>query len=806
VTTLTLDLGGRQRVFTTDAFPLSLGGPQPHVPLSGSAHEGPVAYLGQDRGAIFIQPAVSSPAPPAVSCNGVPLTVSRWLDDGDQITVGQARLRFSVVPGGFRLAVESAVGDSLSPPAGDRGERFQPAVERAPIRPAAFTPQWQSPAPRRAVRLRPRSLLLAALFAFLAGCAWYVLTAYSVAMETDPPADRLAVTGGVAPGLRGRYLLRPGTYRLRAERAGYLPIDAAFDVGPGAPTTLQFSFEPLGGLISIRSRPVNGATVVIDGKEVGATPIDDLPLAAGDHTAEVAAPRHLAQSISFRIEPGDPPRTLEADLEPNWAPVAVASSPSGAEVRIDGAAVGATPSTFEVEAGSRTLEIRKAAYKPARRSLEIVAGEAVDLGVVTLTPEDGRLSVTSRPAGATVTVGSEYRGTTPLELAVPPGAPLEVRVSLAGHATYSTEVAVAAGQRVEVQAPLEALTGEVLITSQPQGAELLIDGSPHGRTGQTVELEARPHEIEVRLEGYGPYRTTITPEPGLTRAVRAILQPAGPEALARSITSPQGVELVLVDPGKFIMGASRREPGRRANEVLREVEITRPYYLAVREVTNREFREFQSGHLSGAYGGHNLEIDHHPVVNVTWEDAARYCNWLSEKAGLPPVYVERSGALVPRSPLPMGYRLPTEAEWAWAARYAGSSSPSKYPWGDSLPVPPGAGNFGDASAEGILHAALPDYRDGYPVTAPAGSFGANGLGLYNLGGNVAEWVQDVYTFTPSTPGVVERDPTGPASGAQHVVRGASWMDTTVTELRLTSRDGEDQPRPDLGFRIARSAE
>ena len=288
--------------------------------------------------------------------------------------------------------------------------------------------------------------------------------------------------------------------------------------------------------------------------------------------------------------------------------------------------------------------------------------------------------------------------------------------------------------------------------------------------------------------------------------MRATLKPAGAAGLPQTISSPQGMELVLISPGRLTMGASRREPGRRANEVLREVEITKPFYLAIREVSNSDYREFASGHLSGAYGGHNLEIDHHPVVNVSWENAARYCNWLSEKAGLPPVYVERAGTLVPRRPLPIGYRLPTEAEWAWAARYAGSTSPKKYAWGETLPVPPGAGNYGDASAEAALHAAVPGYQDGYPATAPAGSFTANPLGLYNLGGNVAEWVQDFYTFTPSPPGVVEKDPMGPPSGAQHVIRGASWMDTAVTELRLTYRDGGDQPRPDLGFRIARSAE
>jgi formylglycine-generating enzyme required for sulfatase activity len=647
---------------------------------------------------------------------------------------------------------------------------------------------------------------LTLVLAALALCAWYVLTARAVRVETSPTAAKLEIRGGlITPLIGGRYLLRPGVYTVTAEAVGHLDLSETLEVGPETPPIVHFAFEPLGGLLDIRSRPINGASVTIDGIHVGTTPVDNIELSAGTHPIEVEAPLHLPFATVVEVEPGDPPRELEAQLVPNWAPVAIASSPSGATVSVDRTVVGETPITSKVEAGDRLIELRLSGFKPVNRRVQIIAEEAINLGVVQLRPVDGQLMVVSNPSGATVMVDGEFRGSTPLELAITPDTPHEVRVSSAGHATYTTQFTVAPGKRSEVRANLALLTGEVVITSQPPGAELLIDGTSQGTVGQTLVLDARPHEIEVRLEGYIPFHTVLTPEPGLTQAIRAELKQEGPAGMQQVITSPQGTELVLVGPGRFSMGASRREPGRRANEVLREVEITQPFYLAVQEVSNQEFREFASSHLSGGYGGLNLEIDHHPVVNVTWEDAARYCNWLSEKAGLPPVYVARGGTLIPRSPMPSGYRLPTEAEWAWAARYPDSATAKKYPWGNSLPAPNESGNYGDQSAEGVLKGAVPGYHDGYPATAPVDSFQANTLGLYNLGGNVSEWVQDVYAFTPTAPGSVERDPTGPQSGPNHVIRGASWMDIAVTELRLSYRDYGISARPDLGFRIARSA-
>jgi formylglycine-generating enzyme required for sulfatase activity len=263
----------------------------------------------------------------------------------------------------------------------------------------------------------------------------------------------------------------------------------------------------------------------------------------------------------------------------------------------------------------------------------------------------------------------------------------------------------------------------------------------------------------------------------------------------------------LVQPGTFVMGSRRGEPSRRPNETERRVILTRAFYISAQEVSNRDFRLFLSGHAPAPFAGFELASDEQPAARVSWRDAVAFCNWLSVKEGLPPAYEERRGTFVLIESVGIGYRLPTEAEWAWAARFAAGASNHRFPWGDGADPPPGSGNYADASAAGIVSSALLSYRDGFPVAAPLGANGSNALGLFDVGGNVAEWVHDRYRiYSASRSEIPVEDPVGPKTGGLRVIRGSSWKHADKTPLRLAFRDYGKEGREDVGFRIARYPE
>jgi formylglycine-generating enzyme required for sulfatase activity len=681
-----------------------------------------------------------------------------------------------------------------------------------PVEPVAFRP----PPPRRGFR-RPlyRWLItgvLAAVLAVSGAAAWFVFTARQVTLRIEPAPEHLAIRGGLPAVRVGDYtLLRPGSYVIEARRRCFQVLKEKLTVGPEKRQKAAFRMQPLPGHVRFDIRSADGSPVpaqaievFIDRRKLIVPPGGELALQPGRRQVEIHSQDYLPLTAELDVEGCDHRQTLRLALKPDRARVRIGSSPSGAMVTIDGRSAGQTPLITSLKSGRHALKIHAPGFQTWRTDLEVVAGKPVDMAAIKLQPAPARVHLSSEPPGANVLVGKRFAGSTPVVLSLEPGKEHTIRLSRAGYEKAVRRLKLARGEEKRLRVKLTARMGIVELAVTPADAELVVDGKSRGKAAGKINLAAGSHQLEIRKKGYLPFQTTITARPGYPRKVEASLKKRGRIPL---IAAANGYKLKLMQPtGTFTMGSSRREQGRLSNETLRKIRLKRPFYMGLREVTNGEFKKFKAAHRSGIFGGKSLDGDQLPVAQVSWREAALYCNWLSLKDSLEPVYVLQGDRLVTRSPVGTGYRLPCEAEWAWCARRNAAADGTRYPWGKHFPPPRVTANYADESGRQLLATYIPGYNDGYPTAAPVGSFAAGRAGLFDMAGNVSEWCHDVYSIYPYRPEQVDTDPMGPAGGRLHVIRGSSWQQGTITTLRLAYRYYGRNPRPDLGFRIARYAE
>lgn len=282
-------------------------------------------------------------------------------------------------------------------------------------------------------------------------------------------------------------------------------------------------------------------------------------------------------------------------------------------------------------------------------------------------------------------------------------------------------------------------------------------------------------------------------------------------------------QMVAIPAGSFMMGAQGGEEGRPEGPV-HQVTIARPFALARFETTNAEYARFlrESGRMpskgcwSFGFTQRTFQLNaaadytapgdgagdgaaQMPVTCVSWHDAQAYARWMSDRTG-------------------HAYRLPTEAEWEYAAR---AGSRTAFPWGDDIEAgcihaniydaegaPIGFSGFvpGGGNGLGALdHAAC---SDGHRGAAPVGSYAANAFGLHDMIGNAWEWTQDCYVAPyPADVPVDGRAYQAKGACERRSVRGGSWI-TSPFRIRPAwrGRDPEDQLSWIFGFRLARDLE
>jgi formylglycine-generating enzyme len=305
-----------------------------------------------------------------------------------------------------------------------------------------------------------------------------------------------------------------------------------------------------------------------------------------------------------------------------------------------------------------------------------------------------------------------------------------------------------------------------------------------------------------------------------SESIRGLVAILGKPSGKTSVTNSIGMNLVRIPAGEYMMGSLKRDmdwvrltfkktwrEGHKQwfqDELpLHPVRITRPFFMGSTAVTVGQFRQFakETAYKTDAEKGDGGMIfsktegrwaprkemkwdstpwkvaDDQPVVFVSWNDAQAFCRWLTRKEK-------------------RNYRLPTEAEWEMCCR--GGSVWVRYPWGDRLPGDRDM-NFGDGNPK--LPESLTTVDDGYEYVSPVGSYPPNGFGLYDMDGNVMQWVADYYSRNYYDESPVE-DPPGPSSGTSRVNKGGNWY-ASPADCRCAFRgfSGPEMSFWNLGFRV-----
>ena len=795
-----------ERSFGQNELPLRVGtGNDCQLRLPGPGGE-PVAMLDLLDGLPIVQPVGRSTS---LRINDTALDASRRLVDGDVLQFYGSEIRVSV--GDTGVAIEVRLEDSAyvtkPPERSDEGGQ----VDDETIAPTAFERAAESGAQSLVPKRSPLRYIVGGALVILLSMSFLLFTSKSIDFDIDPAGpDTFNLEGGwFRLPVGDRVLLRKGNYTVNVEKEGYFDIGQTFVVGDEPSMTVRLRMRKKPGQMVVMTEPATDAIVTIDESLVGKAPYGPVELEPGAHSIRVESERFLPFADVVDVTGLNHVERLHIQLTPRWAEVEVRSEPAGASIFSADEEVGVTPATIQLLEGTHDLSVSKDGFAAWDGNVVAEPNVGQTLPLIRLQPADARLIVNTIPRGANVTVNGRYRGQSPLTLSLTPEVDYQIGMSKAGYGVTSRNMRLQSAASESITVDLSARVGTVTLNVEPADAVVSVDGRTRG-TGKTIlRLSSAPHRIVVKRQGFQDWSTTITPRPGYPQTLTARLRSLAAiarDSVARTEQTAAGQTMQRVEGGTFSMGASRAENGRRANEVIRPVTITSPFLISVKEVTNKEFAEFRKNHDSGADVHASLAADNNPVANVSWADAIQYCNWLSKKEGRTPVYKQEFGKWIPVYPFTDGYRLPTEAEWAWAIRYSERPAPRKFPWGKKWPPPKDSGNFSDVTARELVPTIIPNFNDGYASTAPVGTFKPSVLGIYDGGGNVAEWVNDWYTVP--TPGITEPvvDPTGPVRGTSHVIRGSSWRHAGFTEMRLSYRDYGTEPRVDVGFRIARNAD
>lgn len=511
---------------------------------------------------------------------------------------------------------------------------------------------------------------------------------------------------------------------------------------------LQFALRPAFGSVTVTSTP-SGALVFLDEKQVGQTLLTLDRIASGSHSLRLQAPQYAVERRNVSVADGQT-ANVAVTLAARFAEITV-QAPQGAVVTVDGDRKGSGTLSWRQSEGLCDIVVSMAGHRDARRQLEVVAGRAQ---TVQLTPQPiyGSASVDSDLMDAEIWIDGKQYGVTPnvVERLLVGSHTLVLKKS--GYADLQQQFSVEEGKEASLSVKLPA-GRSVQFTSEKPGMQIIVDGKKLGTTPLTAVVGIGHHSVSAMRGGdiidVRDLDITSAGAP-LTMAFRDF----------NHTFTVNGVQFTMVEVGggTFTMGATSEQGSDAWDEEKPAHEVTlSDYYIGQTEVTQALWEAVMGSNPSDSKGG-NL-----PVERVSWDDCQVFIQKLNQLTG-------------------KQFRLPTEAEWEYAARGGRKSRGYKYAGGNNIDsVAWCDGNSGNE-------------------THPVATKQANELGIYDMSGNVLEWCSDwCGDYTSSS----QSDPQGSSSGSFRVIRGGCCYNVArLCRVSIRNYNTPNYRGGDLGLRLS----
>lgn len=513
------------------------------------------------------------------------------------------------------------------------------------------------------------------------------------------------------------YMLKTPLYH---DEAGFVTID-------DKRVKQDVAMKPAFGTVNITTIP-SGATIMVesDGRTF-TTPCEITKLPSGTHTLTATYPGYAISRNTITITDGCV-IPMNIALDARFAHVTIKTLP-GATVKINGQEKGIGSITTKLDEGIYDVEVSMAQHRTVTRQIEVVANQPQTIEI-NPTPIYGSLDVISTPIYSDVVINGKNYDTTPTTIDNLLIGEYEVLISKEGCASVIKNVSIIEGQTATIEVNLPQ-GREYKITSDRNGDDVYIDGVKRGVTPLSISLSFGNHDIELRRDEKTKKKTIVVSQYGTESALHLVFGvPQWKEGISshtKQVLQRLIDNMVKVEGGTFSMGSTQ---GERDEKPVHQVRLS-DFCIGKYEVTQKEW-EAVMGTNPSRFTGNNK----YPVENISWNDCQKFIKNLNDLTGLQ-------------------FRLPTEAEWEYAAQGGNKSKGYKYS---------GSNTIGDVAW----------YRDNSSSTIHAvGTKQPNELGIYDMTGNVWEWCNDWYnsSYYSSSPA---NNPTGPATGSYRVRRGGGW--------------------------------